>query len=49
VQSGGALQTIPDIIEIAVNSVMLHGGEIEVMLDHEGLAAAGNIGAELRY
>ncbi len=46
---GGALQTIPDIIEIAVNSVMLHGGEIEVMLDHEGLASAGNIGAELRY
>jgi len=46
---GGPLETIPDIIEIVVNSVIRHGGEIEVMLDHEGLATAGYIGAELRY
>jgi peptide subunit release factor 1 (eRF1) len=46
---GGAVQTIPDITEIALHRVMRHGGDVEVVLDCEELKNAGYIGAELRY
>lgn len=46
---GGDMETIPDIIELAVNSVIRHGGDVEVVMENDALAKAGSIGAELRY
>jgi peptide chain release factor subunit 1 len=46
---GGDMQTIPDVVEITVNSVIRHGGDVEVIMDDEDLVKAGSIGADLRY
>jgi peptide chain release factor subunit 1 len=46
---GGALEIIPDVVELAVQEVMHHGGGVEVAHAAPALVEAGKIGAVLRY
>jgi len=43
------LCSVPDTVELAVNSVLRHKGSIEVIQTSSQLEQAGNIGAMLRY
>jgi peptide subunit release factor 1 (eRF1) len=45
----GAYEPIPDIVELAVQEVMVHGGAVEVVHEAKALVEAGKIGAVLRY
>jgi peptide chain release factor subunit 1 len=45
----GKLEKIPDILELAVSTVMRQGGEVEVIQPLPELEQAGGIGALLRY
>ncbi len=46
---GGAYEAIPDVVELAVQEVMKHGGTVEVIHSLPALVEAGKIGAVLRY
>lgn len=46
---GGSAEKVMDIIDIAVHTVMRHGGDVEVVHESEELAAVEKIGALLRY
>lgn len=46
---GGALVSIPDVVELAVQSVMKHGGSVEFIHVNADLDQAGKLGAVLRY
>lgn len=46
---GGAVEEIPDVVELAVRKVMQSAGEVEVLHDDVGLGKHGHIGALLRY
>lgn len=45
----GEMQAVPDLIDLAVGSVLQAGGYIEVIPENIELQKAGNIGAILRY
>jgi rubrerythrin len=45
----GMLQRTLDSVELAVNAVMRHGGDVHVVRDTPDLVKAGSIGAILRY
>jgi len=46
---GGEIREIPDAVELAIQRVTEHGGEVEIIEEKEKLDAAGGIGAVLRY
>jgi peptide chain release factor subunit 1 len=46
---GGALGRIEDAVEMVVQDVLKAGGEVEIVARSPALAAAGGIGAMLRY
>jgi len=46
---GSRYEEIEDAVELAVRSVLRDGGEVEFIQDSDELAAAGQIGALLRY
>jgi hypothetical protein len=46
---GGKIEPAQDVIDLAVLSVIKHGGEIEVVADSPELEKAGKLGALLRY
>jgi peptide chain release factor subunit 1 len=46
---GGAVETVPDLVSMAVGSVLSHGGDIETIRESEPFRQAGEIGAFLRY
>lgn len=46
---GSSFKRIPDVVDMAVNQVMKHGGDVEIIRDVPELEKAGNIGAILRY
>lgn len=46
---GGALEKVMDVVDLAVHSVMRHGGDVEMVHAQTDLSSAGQIGAFLRY
>lgn len=46
---GGKVERVPDVVNMAVASVLARGGEIETIDDSDPLRRAGKIGAFLRY
>ncbi|MEA3350487.1 MAG: hypothetical protein U9Q82_07700 [Chloroflexota bacterium] len=46
---GEEFEEIPDAVELAVQRVLLDGGEVEFVDENEALKEYGNIGALLRY
>lgn len=46
---GGTAEKVMDVIDLAVNTVMRRGGDVEVIHDSPELAAVEKIGALLRY
>ena len=46
---GGVAEAVPDIVTLAVSSVLAHGGDVETIHESSLLDKAGKIGAFLRY
>jgi peptide chain release factor subunit 1 len=46
---GAEIETIADMVDLAVRSVMQNGGEVEVIHHSPALKGVGNVGAILRY
>lgn len=46
---GGAIENIPDAVELVVRKVLQAGGDVEVLHDEKELSQHGHIGALLRY
>lgn len=46
---GEPVKSVEDIVSLAVNLTMKHGGDVEVVHDETPLSKAGHIGAFLRY
>lgn len=46
---GGVVEKVPDMVALAVGSVISHGGDIETIHESEALRDAGEIGALLWY
>ena len=46
---GGAAEKVMDVIDLAVHTVLRHGGDVEIIHDSPELAAVEKIGALLRY
>jgi len=45
----GKIERIPDVVDLAVNTVMRSGGEVEVVHESPKLDQVGSVGAMLRY
>jgi peptide subunit release factor 1 (eRF1) len=43
------MEPTEDLVEMAISTVMRHGGNIEVVHDNAQLEKVGEIGAMLRY
>jgi peptide subunit release factor 1 (eRF1) len=45
----GRIEMIPDVVDVAISTVLRNKGAVEIIDRNEQLASAGNIGAILRY
>jgi peptide subunit release factor 1 (eRF1) len=48
-EADGTPHEVPDLVELAVEMTLSHGGHVEIISENEALEAAGRIGAVLRY
>lgn len=48
-EMAGTAHEVPDLVELAVEATLSHGGHVEIISENEALEAAGRIGAVLRY